>query len=155
MASVAIDLDHPANRSVLAFLGVAGRRPGTLAPGELDVYGLGTHPDLVEHLWSLGEGARACACALEGVAAPLLAAPPTGVVLGLAGGTGTLALRLPQPELADALALPGHGASVAYPTGPVLAAAIGPDWALLRPWAPENAARFAAARAHAATLVRT
>lgn len=153
MAALAIDLDHPANRTVLAFLRVDGR-PATLPADEVHPYGLGTHPDLVDRLWSLGEGARVCACALAGVAAPLLAEPTSGVLFGLAGGTGTLALRLPEPELAAALALPGHGTAVSYPTGPILAADIGPDWALLPPWDAANAARFAVARGYGASLAR-
>jgi hypothetical protein len=74
------------------------------------------------------------------------------VIFGLAGGTGTLALRLPEPELSNALAEPGHGASLSYPTGTLLAVDIGPDWGFLRPFHAANVERFTIARSHAAGL---
>lgn len=150
---ITIDFAHPANREILAWLAVGPGDHVALAPGEVDPYRLGTHPDLLESLWSLGGPDRPCACAIASCAAPLLAEPGGGVIFGVAGGTGTLGMRLPEPHRAEALATPGFGASVAYPTGPVMAAQLGPDWALLRPFDPRNVDLFQVARAHAATLL--
>ena len=137
-----IDLAHPANASVLQFLGVAGA-PGvrTTLPGECNWLALGTHPDLVEHLWTLlGPDPALYGCALDGRSYPLLVAPRSRIVFGLAGGTSTLALRLPEPELGQARAVPGFGPAYRYPSATVLAGEIGDDWALVRPFAETNAA---------------
>jgi hypothetical protein len=137
-----IDLAHPANASVLRFLGVsdlAGTR--TTLPAECNWLALGTHPDLVEHLWTLlGPEPAVYGCALDGRGHPLLVAPRSRIVFGLAGGTSTLALRLPEPELGEARAVPGFGRAYRYPSATVHAVEIGDDWALVRPFAETNVA---------------
>jgi hypothetical protein len=136
-----IDLAHPANAPVLRFLGIsdpAGTR--TVLPAECNWLELGTHPDLVEHLWTLlGPEPATYGCALGARGHPLLVAPVSRVVFGLAAGTSTLALRLPEPELAEARAVPGYGRAYRYPSATVHAAEIGGDWALVRPFAETNA----------------
>jgi hypothetical protein len=137
-----IDLVHPANASVLRFLGVSDlAATRTTLPSECDWLVLGTHPDLVEHLWTLlGPGPDVYGCALDARSHPLLVAPGSRVVFGLAAGTSTLALRLPEPELAVARAVPGFGRAYRYPSATVQAAEIGDDWALVRPFVEGNAA---------------
>ena len=53
------NLDHPANQGILRHLkrNWDGSRPehSSRAPTEQDLYGLGTHPDLVDHLWKKEE----------------------------------------------------------------------------------------------------
>jgi hypothetical protein len=146
-----IDVAHPANATVLRFLGVA--RPElahATAAADVDRLVLGAHPDLVDHLWGLlGDEASGCACVVDGRSFPLLASPRSGVIFALAGGTSTLAFRLPQPELSEALAVPGYGEEYRYPSGPVRAAEIGDGWALVRRFGERNRAWCERALAHA------
>ena len=149
-----IDATNPANAPVLRYLGVT--EPGTVAttrPRGTGLLALGTHPDLVEHLWSLpGIASDGCACVIGERGSPLLVSPGSGVIFGLARGTSTLALRLPEPELGLALTVPGYGHEYRYPSGPVRAQEIGDDWALLRPFAELNGAWCRRALAHAERL---
>jgi hypothetical protein len=149
-----IDGANPVNAGVLRFLGVtADPVPRTTRPRGQGLLALGTHPDLVEHLWSLPLGTSgSCACAIGHRGNPLLVAPSSGVIFGLAGGTSTLALRLPEPELTHALAVPGFGHEYRYPSGPVRADALGADWALVRPFSPLNVEWSRRALTHAETL---
>lgn len=111
---------------------------------------LGTHPDLVEYLWKLGARLpAACACVVNERSYPLLAHPGSGIIFGLAGGTSTLALRLPEPELEEARAVAGFGREYRYPSSTVRAAEIGDDWALVRPFGESNLALSARAFAYA------
>jgi hypothetical protein len=148
-----IDFAHPANAAVLRFLGISDpARARTNAPAEVDGLALGTHPDLVEYLWKLAAPLPgACACVIDERSFPLLAHPGSGVIFGLAGGTSTFALRLPEPELGEALAVQGYGSEYRYPSSTVRAADLGDDWALVRPFGEANAAWCARAFAHAAT----
>jgi hypothetical protein len=148
-----IDFSNPANASVLLFLGISDpAHARTNAPAEVDGMALGTHPDLVEYLWKLAAPlSRACACVINERSYPLLAHPASGVIFGLAGGTSTLALRLPEPELGEARAVPGYGREYRYPSSTVRAADIGEDWALVRPFGERNAACSVRAFEHAAT----
>jgi hypothetical protein len=150
-ASPQIDFGHPANASVLRFLGISDpSRARTSAPSEVGMMSLGTHPDLVAHLWELGTTLpRACGCVVDERSYPLLAHPGSGVIFGLAGGTSTLAFRLPEPELTEALDVPGYGREYRYPASTVRAAEIGEQWALVRRFAERNAAWCARAYAFA------
>jgi hypothetical protein len=150
--AVRIDFESPANAGVLRFLGIAETAVArTTRPRGAELLTLGTHPDLVEHLWSLSADAS-CACVIGERGNPLLASPLSGVIFGLAGGTSTLALRLPEPELRLALAVPGYGPEYRYPSGTVRADALGEDWALVRPFSELNVEWCRRALAHAGTL---
>jgi hypothetical protein len=143
-----VDLAHPLNASVLEYIGVTDLARARAVPrSESALLSLSTHPDLVEYLWSLD---AASACTIDGRSPPLLSHGASGVIFGLARGTSTLAFRLPEPELGQALEVPGYGHEYRYPSGPVRAAEIGEGWALVRPFAPLNPAWCARAFAHAA-----
>jgi hypothetical protein len=149
-----IDFASAENASVLRFLGIddpslarASRPAGT------GLLALGTHPDLVEYLWKLPSGEPDCAaCVINDRSYPLLVHARSGVIFALAGGTSTLALRLPEPELSAALSVPGFGHEYRYPSGPVRAAAIGDGWALVRPFSEANVEWCRRACEHAGTL---
>jgi hypothetical protein len=147
-----IDFASPANAPVLQFLGVRDPQGAyTAHRAQVDMLTLGTHPDLVEYLWKLGaELAGTCACVVGPRSFPLLVHPGSGVIFGLAGGTSTLAFRLPAAELESALNQPGYGREYRYPGSTVRAADIGPDWALVRPFSEGNPELCAHAFAHAA-----
>jgi hypothetical protein len=151
---VYVNFSSAANQPVLAFLHITDKdAAATYLPEEVNLYGLGTHPDLVDYLWQLGTSAAPnCACVINQRGGPLLVHPTSGVIFGLAGGTHTLAMRLPEPELSAALAVPGHGAEYHYPTSTVYAKNIGADWALLRPFDKGNPALCVSAYAYAGTL---
>jgi hypothetical protein len=153
-AAPRIDFASPANATVLQFLGVPHPELAhTTPPAQVDIFSLGTHPDLVEYFWKLAaELPSTCACVVGERSFPLLANPRSGVIFGLAGGTNTLAFRLPEPELTTALAVPGFGHEYRYPSRPVRAASIGSDWALVRPFDAANVEVCARAFEHAATL---
>jgi hypothetical protein len=151
---VPIDFSHPANARVLQFLGISEPASArSCAPAEVNLLALGTHPDLVEHLWKLAAGLPLpCACVVNERSYPLLAHPGRGIIFGLAGGTSTLALRLPEPELTRALAEPRFGREYRYPSGAVRAAEIGDEWALVRPFAEANGAWCARAFSYAEAI---
>jgi hypothetical protein len=103
-------LGNPANASIIAHL--RARMPRSIAsasPTSVDPWQLGTHPDLVEYLWTtLGDSLpRTCDWVVYG--SPTLVHPSVGVVFAFAGGTDTLAMRLPEPELSASLAVPKYG----------------------------------------------
>ena len=151
--SPSIDFASPANAPVLRFLGVSQPELArTTLPAYANGLALGTHPDLVEYFWELPAGIRIrCACVVNERSFPLLV-NPGGIIFGLAGGTNTLAFRLPEPELSVALAVPGFGHEYRYPGKPLRAASIGGDWALVRPFDEGNVALCRLAFEHAATL---
>src|SRR5688500_6103751 len=100
--------EHPANQGVLAYLRTNERArtsPRSAKPGDVPdpYYQLGTHPDIVEHLWDkLGRALpEDCRCVV--VACVALVQPKSGVVIALGLGT-SYALRLTAEDLLDALA---------------------------------------------------
>ena len=73
------------------------------------LYGLGTHPDLVERLWTLDSLLpERCRWVVHGH--PALVHPHTGVIFGFAGGTLGYALRLPEAARNEADALGARSA---------------------------------------------
>jgi hypothetical protein len=130
MGSGVVDLEHPANAAVLRRL--ARHRPHAapdLAPEEVaDHARLGTHPDMMYSFWyELTEGmpdAERCARVVYGK--PVLVSPLSGVIFGWAGGTHTIAFRLPQPERDMALAA-GGSRVLHYPAYPEIGIAASTD----------------------------
>jgi hypothetical protein len=64
---------------------------------------LGTHPDLVARLWDELQSKLPVDCRVIFYGTPVLMHPTTGIVFAFAGGTHTYALRLPEPERAQAI----------------------------------------------------
>jgi hypothetical protein len=149
-----IDFASPANAIVLRFLGVSHLELArTTPPAQVNYVSLGTHPDLVEYFWGLAaELPSSCACVVGERSFPLLVNSRSGIIFGLAGGTSTLAFRLPEPELTTALAVPGFGREYRYPSRPLRAASIGSNWALVRPFDAANVGWCARAFEHSAAL---
>jgi hypothetical protein len=152
--AVYLNFNSPDNQAILKYLGITEpAQAATYLPKEINYFALGTHPDLVEYLWKLGgEATQGCACVINERSSPLLVHPTSGIIFGLAGGTGTLAMRLPEPEFAAALAVPKYGAEYHYPKSIVYAKSMGEDWALLRPFAKDNDAYCLSAFTYAGTL---
>jgi hypothetical protein len=127
-------LGHPANAAVLAHLR-RHRESGTPASRSPDsvpqpYLTLGTHPDVVERLWDKVTSLLPEPCRWVVYDTPALVHPGSGVVFGFATGVPVYALRLPAPELEEALAA-GAKREFVYSRGPKLdLAKIGADWVL-------------------------
>src|SRR5947199_5620193 len=104
---ITLAVDHSANIRVIRYLQKRNnpRVPLSLAPQQIDdpYYQLGTHPDLVEHLWDDLTRYLPSDCRWVVCGAPALVHPQSGIVFGFVGGTGTCALRLPEQERQEAL----------------------------------------------------
>jgi hypothetical protein len=90
------------------------------------IFGLGTHPDIVERLWLLDRGLPAsCRWVVWGF--PALVHPLSGVIFAIGFGTIGIAMRLPAEWPATA---PEARADV---SGKRDIAAAGPEWRLFGP----------------------
>lgn len=69
-------------------------KPPSEPPGSIDRMALGTHPDIVDHLWSIGRSLPRD-CSWVAYRQPVLAHFVTGIIFGLGIGTLGYALRLP------------------------------------------------------------
>lgn len=98
-----LDLGHPENRGVLAYLGRGERARAPIArPSSVpDAYqGCGCHPDVVERVWDgLGRALPRASRALV-FGTPALVHVGSGVVLAVGLGT-SYALRLPAAALSE------------------------------------------------------
>lgn len=152
-----IDRVHPANAAVLRYLLTQhSDAVPSQSPADVDTWDLGTHPDLVDHLWQGASTAlpqttitlppagerteplevQRCACSWVVYGHAVLVHEANGVVFAFVSGTSTLAVRLPPDELEQAFELeaPRYGHAYAYPSTRIEAASIGPDWTLLEPF---------------------
>jgi hypothetical protein len=98
-------LENPANVGIIACLEDLTRNwrgPHSCHPDEAydPYYQLGTHPDLVEHLWDKLTVQLPLDCRWVLHARPVLVHPQTGVVFAFATGSMTYAFRLPVPHRA-------------------------------------------------------
>jgi hypothetical protein len=152
--TIYINFTSPANSAVLSFLGIAEPdKSASYKPEEVNLWGLDTHPDLVDYLWGLpGDASPNCACVIDQRSKPLLVHPTSGIIFGLAGGTSTLALRLPEPERSTMLTVADYGAKYEYPKSTVYAKHMGEDWVLLKPFDKGNVALCQKALEYAGTL---
>ena len=95
-----------------------------------DRMALGTHPDIVDHLWAIG-ARLPTDCSWVAFRQPVLAHSVSGIIFGLGIGTLGYALRLPPALSAEAMA---SGATQTRtwtaPDGPrtYSLAKYGPDW---------------------------
>ncbi len=125
-----LDTEDPANRRVVDLFARRDERgqpldePAYYPPLER----LTTHPDILDRVWKkLGsEIPPGCARFVHGVGC--LVQDHSGIVLAFGWGTA-YALRLPPPELAEAL-LAGASAAMRWSGGAVtdLSEQLGPDW---------------------------
>src|SRR5947208_2559073 len=96
---IQINFSSPANKTALAFLGITEPEQATsYTLKEVNIMSLGTHPDFVEYLWKMSREVHPnCACTINQRSYPILVHPVSGIIFALAGGTNTLAFRLPEP----------------------------------------------------------
>jgi len=148
-----LDFTNLANRDVLTFLHIDHPdQASTYTPAEVNWLNLGTHPDLVEYFWKLAADLPVpCTCVIGKTSNPLLVHPTSGVIFGLAGGTSTVAFRLPEPERSAAFAVPDYGVQYKYPNSTVYAKNLGEDWALVKPFDKKNVELCKAAFTYAGT----
>ena len=101
-------LDHPLNAGLRRHCEPRHQRPSMpplTSPDQVvrPYETLGTHPDLVARLWDELASKLPVDCRVIFYGAPALMHPTTGILFGFAGGTHTYALRLPEPERAEAI----------------------------------------------------
>ena len=102
------------------------------------VYGLGTHPDIVDDMWRLDDSLPRC-CRWVFWGGPALVHPQTGVVFAVGIGTIGLVMRLPAQVL-DAADPDWVAAAVKRnPAPPFEIGAAGPEWRFLKSEAPGKA----------------
>lgn len=128
---------HPANQGLRRYREPRVRAgfPPVARPGEVDVdayYGLGTHPDLVAHLWDVLGAVLPEDCRFVFFGGPALLRPDSGIVFGFAGGTHAYALRLPEPVRAAALADGAERVHTYSIGGSFDLDEIGPEWVFCR-----------------------
>jgi hypothetical protein len=131
-----VNIGHLANEMILAYLKEQEPAAKPFQKWDaIDDWHLGTHPDLVMYFWEMMTSKLPFQCKCIVYRRPALVHPETGVIFGMAGGTDTIALRLPTPEQDEALKIKGFGKKVKYPLkGTVYANKLGEDWALVPPF---------------------
>ncbi len=143
--NIAVAFDHQANAGVLRYL-----RSGC-EPDEVEEYAsrsprsvrspymrLGTHPELVEHLWDKCGAVLPEQCEWVVYRQPALVHPKTGIVFAFATGVFEFAFRLPEDERKEALKVITR-AFFTYGDGSKrYAAEIGPEWVFGDFAAPEE-----------------
>jgi hypothetical protein len=137
--SSGVDVQHPANAGILAYLGQAqGRKKAPWSPGMPlpqsspqnhpdPYYGLGTHPDLVARLWDELTPDLPESCQWIVQSRPVLVHPTSGIIFGYAEGTHAYALRVPPGVHQKALQL-GASTIHTYPDHIFDLANFGPAW---------------------------
>ena len=127
-------LEHPANLGFCRFREPWRPGPNVEPPARPDDVArpydsLGTHPDLVARLWDELGANLPVDCRYVFCGAPVLMHPTTQVVFAFAGGTHTLALRLPEREFAAAIEAGATRVKVYPGRQPSIdLAKIGPEW---------------------------
>lgn len=108
----------------------------SLAEVDDPVNGLGTHPDIVAHLWKLDATLpRSCRWVFWG--RPALVHPETSVIFAVGFGTLGYVMRLPPAILDVASADQARVAIGGNPGQSFEIGAAGPEWRFVRPRAPE------------------
>jgi hypothetical protein len=150
-----IAFDSPHNAKILAHLASNMKPEGLTSMSRSSYQGsyyAWTHPDLSDQFWSLASALETAHWVLYQKA--VLVHPETGIVFAFAGGTSTIALRLPPDEQAEAFTDPEYGRKVGYQPEPLNASEFGDDWALVRPFGDDSAVQrwMQAAYDYAGTL---
>jgi len=126
-----VNFGHPANAGILRHLkrNWDGSRPEHLSrpPDVRDLYGLGTHPDLVDRLWKGITSKLPEDCAWVVCARPTLVHSVSGIIFGFAIGTHAYALRLPESMRKQAEIISPKRV-FQYPDGDVDLDEIGVEW---------------------------
>ena len=98
--------------------------------------GLGTHPDIIEHMWKL-DAALPQSCRWVFWGGPSLVHPQTGVVFAVGFGTIGYVMRLPPQILAQATAEQASPVVTRNPAYTFDIGAAGPEWRFVTARAPE------------------
>ena len=98
-------------------------------------YGLGTHPDIIERMWTLDDTLpQKCRWVFWG--GPALVHPRTGVVFAVGFGTIGYVLRLPPHILRHALPTQAQAVATGNPGQTFDIGPAGPEWRFVSPAAP-------------------
>ncbi len=99
-------------------------------------YGLGTHPDIVEHMWKL-DALLPQRCRWVFWGKPSLVHPQSGVVFAVGFGTIGYVMRLPQPILDKATPDQAKVVVTGNPGQTFDISPAGPEWRFVSSRAPE------------------
>lgn len=127
---MSIDFQHPANAGILARIGKTAKNvtlPNCAPEDYPDLYGLGTHPDLIVRLWDELTTSLPEQCAWIINKRPVLVHPTSGIIFGYAEGTHAYTLRLPPTVYEEAIAQ-GATRVHAYPDQTFDLETVGPEW---------------------------
>ena len=127
-----LDISHPLNARVLAYLSRQGKSPSPAIASTESVrdpyYGQGSHPDIVARVWDeLGASLPLdCRCLVYGT--PALVHPTSGIVFATCNGT-QYNLRLTPRDIEEAVQA-GQPTTTRWSGGTVTDATrdLGPDW---------------------------
>jgi hypothetical protein len=101
------------------------------------VYGLGTHPDIIDRMWELDDSLpQKCRWVLWG--GPALVHPQTGVVFAVGYGTIGYVMRLPTAILKIATENQARAVVTGNPGRSFDIGPAGPEWRFIRRDAPET-----------------
>jgi hypothetical protein len=100
------------------------------------LYGLGTHPDIIEHMWELDQSLpQRCRWVFWGK--PSLVHPQTGVVFSVGFGTIGYVMRLPPHILENATPEQAKVIVIGNPGQTFDISPLGPEWRFVMRPAPE------------------
>ncbi len=108
----------------------------SLAEVDDPYYGLGTHPDIIEHMWKL-DGLLPQRCRWVFWGHPSLVHPQTGIVFAVGFGTIGYVMRLPQPILDTATSDQARVVVTGNPGQTFDISPAGPEWRFVNSRAPE------------------
>ena len=143
--NIAVAFGHQANAGVLRYLRsgckaveaeeYASRSPRSVTSPYMR---LGTHPELVEHLWDKCGAVLPERCEWVVYRQPALVHPKTGIVFAFATGVHERAFRLPEDERKEALKVITRSVFTYGDGSKRYAAEIGPEWVFGDFAAPEE-----------------
>lgn len=95
--------ENPANQKLLRYLESNLESWKSGAPDAVDLWKLGTHPDLIEYLWDTLGNTLPTPCQWVIYSRPVLVRFETGIIFAYASGTHAYGFRLPAHVLKEAV----------------------------------------------------
>ncbi len=129
--------NHPANQKLLRVLEKEQGLWKSKDPHLVDLFQLGTHPELIEYLWHDLADKLPVNCQWVIYSRPVLVRFDSGIIFGCAGGTHTYGFRLSPDALEEALKVGAKRithypeyANLGIPASSFDIETFGPEWIL-------------------------